>query len=763
MPENTSTNRLPLTAGQRGIWFGQQLAPANPAYNTADLVEIHGRLDVAALSAAIRQCVAEAESLRTVFGTDEQPWQQIVDQPGWEPLLPDLSDEDDRRAAAHRWMRADLADPVDLGTGPLFTQAVFAIGPEEHWWYQRIHHIAADGFAAGMLQRRVADLYTERIGGPGAGAPLAPLRAVTDADLAYQDSAQRAEDRQFWLDYLAAQPGPGAGAAPRGGLDVRVPRRLTAEIPGDTTAGLRAAAVRLDRSWPELTIAAVALLAHEQGAEPAVTLGLPVSARLGTAAIRVPTTAMNIVPLRVAIPAGSSLSSVSAEVRRQLNRSRDHQRYRHEDLRRDLRQFPGAGAVFGTVVNVLPFGGRLRFGDLRAEVRNLSAGPVEELSLAVREHATGLRLEIDADPERYTEADLAGLENRLLDLLARSAAEPTAPMTRAAAGLDGGAAARPVPVAATIVEHARLRPGTEAVRDGDRSVTYAELHERALAVATDLAACGVRPGGIVGVPLPRGVDAVVAFLGTWLSGCAYLPLDPGAPAARLAATLRDAAPAALIVDADAPAGAAGHRAPQIRIGANPVRGNASGAVPEPGDLAYVVYTSGSTGTPKGVLIEHGALAAFAGAAGERYGITDQDRVLQFAPLHFDASIEEIYLTLCAGATLVIRPPEGVESIAGFLKFCDDNEITVLDLPTAYWHELAYAVCTGSAELPRSVRMVIIGGEAASAEWVRRWTKQVDPSVRLINSYGPTETTVVVTTAVLGAPAGQSGRSAGVRG
>lgn len=173
------------------------------------------------------------------------------------------------------------------------------------------------------------------------------------------------------------------------------------------------------------------------------------------------------------------------------------------------------------------------------------------------------------------------------------------------------------------------------------------------------------------------------------------------------------------------------------------------AAPPPGGVAYVIHTSGSTGRPNGVAVPHTALDHFVAVAAARYGITGQDRVLQFAPLHFDTSVEEIFVTLATGATLVIRTDGMAGSVPRFLAECQSLRISVLDLPTAYWHEIAYAL-GGSTALPRAVRMVIVGGEAVLPERLARWHAAVDPAVRLLNTYGPTEATVAATVAELDA-------------
>jgi thioester reductase-like protein/amino acid adenylation domain-containing protein len=162
------------------------------------------------------------------------------------------------------------------------------------------------------------------------------------------------------------------------------------------------------------------------------------------------------------------------------------------------------------------------------------------------------------------------------------------------------------------------------------------------------------------------------------------------------------------------------------------------------NLAYVIYTSGSTGKPKGVMIEHQSLVNFTQAVSIEYSITTRDRVLQFASISFDAAVEEIYPCLTSGGMLVLRTNEMVRSISTFLKKCQDLMITVLDIPTAYWHQMVLELATADLIMPESLRLVIIGGESALPKRVEMWKKCVGEYSKLINTYGPTEATVVTT-------------------
>ncbi|MFE5915222.1 amino acid adenylation domain-containing protein [Streptomyces wedmorensis] len=298
--------------------------------------------------------------------------------------------------------------------------------------------------------------------------------------------------------------------------------------------------------------------------------------------------------------------------------------------------------------------------------------------------------------------------------------------------LDGGPSpAVAPPVLDLIARQERTRPAAVALVHADARLTYAELGAAVRERAALLAAEGAGPGRLVALHRPRGIDAIVGLLAVLATGAAYLPLDVQAPDARNEAILTDACGAA----APAPSEVARHG--ELVLGGP---GTDEGA-------AYVIYTSGSTGVPNGVVVAHDSLAHFIAGATPAYGIDADSVVLQFSPLHFDASVQEVFATLGAGGTLVLRTDDMLD-VAELLAGCARHGVTLLDLPAAYWHELVYVLTTGSVRLPERLRTVIIYGEAALPERIAQWRALVGDSVRLLNAYGPTETTVVATVADL---------------
>ncbi len=162
----------------------------------------------------------------------------------------------------------------------------------------------------------------------------------------------------------------------------------------------------------------------------------------------------------------------------------------------------------------------------------------------------------------------------------------------------------------------------------------------------------------------------------------------------------------------------------------------------PTNLAYILYTSGSTGIPKGVLLEHRGMVNHHAAVAKMFELGPADRVLQFALLGFDICLEEMFPTWLTGGAVVFRS----DVIGGreFLTWLERNQITIMDVPTAFWHEWVHDLHSLNARPPDSLRLLIVGGEKASRSVYALWRQIVRPSVRWLNTYGPTEATIIAT-------------------
>ncbi|MBM7173772.1 amino acid adenylation domain-containing protein, partial [Streptomyces sp. G44] len=290
-------------------------------------------------------------------------------------------------------------------------------------------------------------------------------------------------------------------------------------------------------------------------------------------------------------------------------------------------------------------------------------------------------------------------------------------------------------------EQAALRPDAPALEHEGVVLTYAELNARANQVAHWLIAQGVGPEQLVALAVPRSVEMVAALLGVLKAGAAFLPVDPGYPAERVAFMLRDAAPVRVLTSREA-AARLPRGGPEVLVlddpaalagldGTNPTDAGRITRL-RPDHLAYTVYTSGSTGTPKGVAVSHRGIRALAATLAEKYQVRPGDRVLQLASISFDMAVEDFLRAFCFGATLVVPAPGPLVGDA-LGDYLEQRRISCADMPPS-------VLATLPARRFPHLRVLSVGGEACPPALTTRWAA----GRRMLNLYGPTESTISAT-------------------
>lgn len=754
----SATQPWPLTQAQLGIWHGQKLAgDASPAYNAAEAVEIKGEIDQSRFSAALQQAFAEAEGLNCVLLETDTGTLMRPQTPNGFCEFRDFSHVTDADNQARQWMLNLTRTPFALQRELGYRNAIIKTGDSTYLWYLCIHHLYCDGYGFALVQQRVIDLYNQAIDTTGKKSCNTPAfdgyTRLVEEDEAYQRSQEREEDRQFWLDTLAGMPTPVSLSDSTAPFTDHA-LRSTATIPLEAKARLARLHPKPAINWSHGLIAAVIQCIYRRTGAREVTIGLPMMGRMHSASLRVPAMVMNIIPLRVAVPEGGTFLDLVTAVAESMANTKRHQRYRYEHLRRDLNLVGGGQRVFGPVINIMPFDRQLRVHGQLARVHTLCAGPVEDLAFNFVSTATGaLALSIEANPKRYSTTELTALQNELLDLIASGCAPDAVlqPELGYLSVLRGDELDQSSLDVVDAIEH-MVKTSADAVAlvFEDQQLSYQELWRQSGQIAQVLQALGAKEDGTVALCLSRGTCAITSLLAVLRLRSAFMFLDVAGPRERNLRILSDAAPVLVIYESDANWASASdgksiklaHVLQQADLQTGELTDVAQADTVS--TSAYCVYTSGSTGTPKGVMVSRRALAEFVASAQQTYRLLRDDQVLQFAPMHFDACIEEIFLTLSAGACLQIAPQSARQSLAEFMSFCSSKSVSVLDLPTAFWHELAYYLQHQGATLPACVRMTIIGGEAAQPVRVKQWLAQVPAHVVLWNTYGPSEATVVAT-------------------
>jgi amino acid adenylation domain-containing protein len=758
-----------LSFGQERLLFLEELDPGTARFNIANAVWLEGPIDTAALDWSLRRVVARHEPLRSTYRLDDGvPTARVEPQEGSilelvELVELDESDAGAARAEAHRVATDVALRPFDLAASPHLRAVLVRVAPEEHLLVLCVHHIAGDAWSLEVLTRECCALYGARLRGEEAGLPELPVRYADFArwQRAAAEGPRLEGDLDYWRRRLLPLPASGLGSGAR--------RRPTGRAATHPFSIDRASFERLERigraegATPFMTLlASLKALLHQYTGADDITVGTPVAKRGRVELEPLVGFFVNTLVLRDDLADVGSFRELVKRVRDTVFEAFEHQDVPFELLVAELQ--PERRLDRSPLFDVLFVFDRLPGALPAVEGVRMTPAPVEigiahfDLTVTVVHGDDALTGYVEYDVglfdaervERLTAAWLA-----LVDAFAADADRPVAAPPEPASGpaapaprIRRGLPAAPLSDAVhqRAAECARRRPGAPALAMGERRLTYGELDAAAADLARRLRAAGAGPETRVGILAERSPEAIVAMLGTLRAGAAYVPLAAGLPEERLRRIVADAGIGlAVAAGAEAPPGL-----PVLPALAGPVaapNGGGPERPPEPvldGQLAYVMYTSGSTGAPKGVMVEHGSLDTLVRSLEPLFELTGDDRVLQFAALSWDTCVEEIYPTLVAGATLVLRDPGMADDARSFIDGCAAAGVTVVNLPTAFWHELCRQMDAGGHELPPSLRLVVVGGEPLADEVVDRWRRRSTHAPRLLDTYGTTEATAITT-------------------
>ncbi|WP_019925197.1 non-ribosomal peptide synthetase [Nocardia sp. BMG111209] len=759
MPFDNESSLRSSTSIQKELWLAHELADI--PNNCLVYIDIHADLDIGQFDAALHRVFAESRALRVNFvpGPDG-PMVVDRDVTGWEPAHVDLRGEPDPASAAFEYMARERESGFDLERDPLLRVALLELADDHHCLAMCFDHIIMDGVGVAAWAQRVLDVYCAAVAETSlAPAEFVGIDEILDSDRAYRRD-RWAADREFWREYVPAGiepvrlPGTANGGARPGRIGAT--HALSAEDMAALRDSARTAGVKL----PFLVMSVAAAVVRRYALRDEFCVQIPVSNRGGVEG-STPCQLSDTVPLLIDSSPDLTLAELAARIGGSFASAGSHLRYGMSDIRRDAGRPSNAdGNPFGPVVNVMSFFGAMRMSGGTADLQLYSAGNSGDLSIVFyyeRQSPRGGYLRVEGDARRYTEDDLRTYLDTLARCLRRAVADPGMPI--GAVELLGGEHGRmveawndtavPVDPLATLpgmfAARVRREPDAVAVTSGAWELSYRQLDTWADGLARELIARGVGPDRVVAVALPRSPELIVAILAVLKAGGAYLPIDPGYPADRLAFILGDAAPVALLIDEATSKVLPDTGIPRLRLEeVDPAAGGVLPPVaPAPGNLAYLIYTSGSTGTPKGVAVTHrNAASLFQSTAGWcAFGPGDV-----WAWCHsqaFDFSVWEIWGALLHGGRVVVVPWEVVRTPAQLWDLIVDARVTVLNQTPSAFQALARARAARE-NTESALRLVIFGGEALTDAHLRPWYAVAGDGPALVNMYGITETTVHVT-------------------
>ncbi len=757
---------------QAGMLYHTLLSGEAGVYVQQFVIHWRAPLDLKALGRAWETLLARHDILRVSFrvtsaGEPRQIFRTRVDLPtqtfNWASLSASA-----REARLAEFLARDRTREMPLDVAPLMRWTNIRLGPEEFYLVWTSHHAIMDGRTRQLLLQELLALHDRIV----AGERPATTPAVSYGEyVSWLETLDEAAAERYWREALAGVKVPtplplqdrGAPHAP--GRDAH--RECAERLGATRTAALRDFAAANEITLNTLVQGAWAMLLARYTGELDVVFGATRACRKSAAnglSEKMAGLFINTLPVRVRLSPEARVIDWLRELRAQSYEVRP---YEHTSLAkiRAWSEMPAGASLFDTIVVFEGYDLHewLAAQDPRWEQSELKLFDTTNYPLNLSATAgRELVLKFEYDPARFEEASCRRMLRHLVTLLDEMRAHPDAQlrelrMLPAAeyelivrdwnrTTVDWSAEAD---VVARVEELARTRPDAVAVEVDAASLSYAELNQRANRLAHALLAIGAGRDVPIGIFLERSMHLATALLGVFKAGSGYVPLDPAYPADRLrymidaggmpilltTRGLRDRLPetTARIVELDAPV---------------PIWQDASAENPPlaPADdaLAYLMFTSGSTGAPKGALVTRAGLKNHNLAVREAFGLTPQDRMLQFSTICFDIAVEEIFPTWLAGATVVFRSESMAFSAAEFSRGVAGKGITVLDLPTAFWKEWVAASAEQGLALPPAVRLVVVGGEKTTSESYAAWRAWASSRVRWINTYGPTECTVVAT-------------------
>ncbi|MCK8524317.1 amino acid adenylation domain-containing protein, partial [Aquimarina sp. D1M17] len=745
IPKIEERDYYPLSSAQRRMYFLYEFDKNSTTYNMPGFFRIGENLDVLKLETAFKNLVIRHQSLRSVFEiVDGVPMQRIIEAKGFEIEHYKGSNQD------IEMYRKSFVRPFDLSEDFPIRVALMNVENNEYVLFIDLHHIINDGVSHEILMHEFWALYH--------GEELSDIRIQYVDYAVWQQSKEHKSvvdnHRKYWLEKYNEE-------VKTLELPTDYPRPLRLDNSGDIHSlqltkfqsdKLRSLANSSGVTMYTLFLAMYNILLSKLSNQSDIVVGTPTAGRHHADLEGLVGMFVNTLPLRNQVDSELTFTDFLTEVQEQTVQAFDHQLYQYEELVDDLKlsRDSGHNPLFDVLFNYNLGFDDATFGDYDVKITNLDVPYTIakfDLSLNVLD-SDQISLSFTYRTDLFNRESISrfsGYLNRIVDEVVRDAEQIIAEIDVLSKSEkrklleEFNSTLINYDLDRTVLDRFKAQalqvPEKEALTYNDERISYHELHKQSDAWATHLIDKGVMPGTIVGLYMDRSCEMITAILAVMKAGAAYVPINPEQPISRTEHMLEDCEVKVIIgnVSIDLP-----NLEWYTWLTSNeldkPIETLKELPYPSASDLAYVIYTSGSTGQPKGVMIHHESLSNLNCFQKDYFEIVPDDRLLQFSPYYFDASVEQIWLALTSGTTLVLISKETILDNDKFTEYLFNNKITYIHSTPSFLENLLID------KLPL-LRLIISAGEACKPSLAN---KLVGKS-RLINEYGPTECTVISTT------------------
>ncbi|RUS95014.1 hypothetical protein DSM106972_091740 [Dulcicalothrix desertica PCC 7102] len=744
----------PLSPLQEGMLFHSVYAPDDSVYFEQVTGKITGQLDTSAFAVAWQSVVDRHQILRSAFVWEQEVPIQVVNnsveftilEKDWRHLS-----QAEQLAQLDSYLASDRKQGFDLGKALLMRFVIIRLDEYNWQWIWSHHHILLDGWSISIIFKEVLEIYHSQLQGVQHNlSPIIPYRAYIQwlAERNYEDA------EEFWRSQLAGISEPTLISwKPQENIETSTHNKndyeaIELRLSDEDFANLLNMAQNHRLTLNTLAQAAWALLLQKYGAARNecndVLFGATVSGRIPeiVGVENMIGLFINTLPMRISLNPSVTVKDWLEEIQQRQVQMQEYQYSKLTDIR-DSIEFPAGESLFESILvfENYPTDQSLKNQGKGIEVSHIEFHEKTNYPLTVAFIPdTGLLLKLNYETQLLSDEAAKTMLQRLQYLLLELAKNPEVLLGEIA--LVENLSPDPSEfnwkdfhAAHQLFERqADLDPNATALVFGANSITYGELERKSNILANILKSKGVSYESLVGLYFEPSIDFIVALLAVLKAGGAFLPLDIAHPEERLQVILEDSQ-VSLILATEAIAFKHNHESHQV-ISLSEIdwtQHNTSRRLNlniNSSHLAYVIYTSGSTGKPKGVLVTHAGVQNLVEAQTTTFGVTKQSRIYQFASLNFDAAVSEIFMALGSGATLYMAPASNRFPGSELWSTLTAWKITHLTLVPSVLATIK------PEELP-TLETLIVAGEAASGNILRRWGKQC----RVFNAYGPTEATV----------------------
>ncbi len=748
---------VPLTDGQEEIWINHQFSrEAAAAYNLATEIRLEGIFDLDKMRAAIQKLIDRHEALRTTFGRNGKT--QII-APSRNVKIPFVNLEVESLSLEEIYQN-EAEEAMDLFDGPLSRFQIIRLEKEVHLVIITVHHIIADGWSLGILTTDLGELYAKETGAKHQRLSKSKqLSTYALESVKAKDSPIFLETQAYWvsqfkdkipvLEFPTDRPRPFVKTYPSALEKIHFSSEVQQQI--------RKVAAKQGVTFYTFMFAAFQTFIYRLAGQKTFTLGLVAAGQAIAGNKDLVAHSVRLLPLKMDINQNISFSEHLKKVRAAILDAFDHQNYtlgalvKQLKLPRDSSRQP----IISILFNLDNEFSQLNFGDLKVSTKAVPRNyETFDIFINLKPTSDGIFFEWIYNTDLF---DKKTIQNRLREfeiLLNGIIENPTQPLTKLPLLprteqqqilVDWNQTDADYPLNICIhtlfEQQAKKTPQKIALAFEDQQLTYQELNKKASHLAGFLQQKGLKRGDKIGIYLERSAEMLISLLAVLKLGGIYVPLDPINPEERLRVILEDVAATFLLTHQPLKNRSLEFEGTVIFYEETthsifrPVIEKAS--MPVAKDLAYIIYTSGSTGKPKGIAIPHYAVVDHHFAIIDKFEINQKDKILAVASITFDPSVQDFFMPLFIGASVIIASRETVRD--GFLlkNLLEKTRPTLMQATPSTWKMLLLAGWQGNPALT-----ILSGGESLSKELS---SQLIARSKAVWNIYGPTETTIWSTT------------------